>query len=367
MGDREFVPLAFGMLGEGVRMETGLRQGSPEAGLLFAAVLSKIMHNLSIKWKAEGYGFYLGPLGGDPEATARWHRMYETHFRGYNLDDLYLAILGFVDDLYLLANSTCEAALMVADLRSELLKVGLEIQREKLRWIANKHVIEDVLHLGEFSLARSDTLTALGSIVSGHGQENKTYEHRITQSWKVYHKWKHMFACKSTCLAAKLYFWCKAVGMSMLWGLETTRKNTCLSKRLHTTQCLQVCKMIGIKRIIKDGQVESWIEFSKRKFKTASTIITEHEIDIRNLLNDKINSWNLHIARFGTIFDQVERPMRFLKLLLLWRRISWWRMQQACVDSSGNHFRHAGKLKPSRWEDQLPKEWIFEQQCYRLT
>ncbi len=44
--------------------------------------------------------------------------------------------------------------------------------------------------------------------------------------------------------------------------------------------------------------------------------------------------------------------------------VSWWRMQQSYVDSSGNHFRHDGHLKPSRWEDRFPKEWLFEQQTY---
>jgi hypothetical protein len=51
-------------------------------------------------------------------------KKFACHFQGYDLDNLYLPGFGFVDDMYLAAHSTIDAALMLAELRSALAEMG---------------------------------------------------------------------------------------------------------------------------------------------------------------------------------------------------------------------------------------------------
>jgi len=46
-----------------VDQECGLRQGSPESALLFAALINFVLQNLHDKWKQEGKGFWLHKNG----------------------------------------------------------------------------------------------------------------------------------------------------------------------------------------------------------------------------------------------------------------------------------------------------------------
>jgi hypothetical protein len=74
--------MAYGMLGEGVKMNCGLRQGSPEAALIFSAIISQKLTKLASSWKARGLGFRLGAVGGDTGTTDRWKKSLLVTFRG---------------------------------------------------------------------------------------------------------------------------------------------------------------------------------------------------------------------------------------------------------------------------------------------
>ncbi len=121
--------------------------------------------------------------------------------------------------------------------------------------------------------------------------------------------------------------------------------------------------MLGIKRKVESGVLEPWVDFHIRRFKIARQAIVQHKCCIGEQLSSKKLSWVQHIARFGF----APRQQHFLKLLILWRNLYWWKMQQKCRDEGGNHFRHAGYVKPSRYEDQFHLNWMLDCSEYWLN
>jgi hypothetical protein len=180
--------------------------------------------------------------------------------------------------------------------------------------------------------------------------EHDTHHHRICQSWKVFHKWGHILMAHRTPLKSRLEFWRKTVCGSLDWCLETCRRNTNSLKLLYSAQCLQVAKMMGLKRkVLPDKTFEPWLDWHKRRYQTASQVIQAHSIDIRSIMSEKRLSWNSHISRFGTD----NRSMHLVKLILHWRPLAWWRLQQQAIANSTSSFRHPCQFTPRRWEEQF--------------
>ena len=106
-------------------METGLRQGSPQAALLFNAVISNVLGKLVESWKARGMGTQLSSFEGDPGCFKKWLSKHACHVNGFDIENLHISALAFADDIYLLARSAIEAAVMLSEVREELSKIGL--------------------------------------------------------------------------------------------------------------------------------------------------------------------------------------------------------------------------------------------------
>lgn len=80
--------------------------------------------------------------------------------------------------------------------------------------------------------------------------ESDTHDDRIIQSWKVFHKWAHILQAFRTPLKARIAIWLKTVCISFHWGLETCRGNSASLKKLHSVQCLQFAKMMGLEDVL---------------------------------------------------------------------------------------------------------------------
>jgi hypothetical protein len=356
LDNRLFIPLIFGMKGDQVNMDGGLRQGSPEAALLFSAVLSSVLVKLVASWKSRGMGIFLGKFDGDTNAFKTWINKYRLHFLSQDVSNLHIAALAFADDIYLLASSAVEAGIMLAEVRVELGKIGLKLQEAKLKWIANQWVESNMLANNSETLHRSESFTVLGSVVCGNMSETEAHDHRVSQSWKCFHKWQHILCAYHTPLKDRLDFWCKTVCRSLDWCLETCRANVSSLKKLHTAQSLQIAKMMGIKRKkLENDCFEPWIDWNKRRFRASHGVIEANDLDIRAILRKKRLSWAAHISRFGL----GHREQHLIKLIINWRPIAWWRLQQQALNRGTSYFRHCDYLKPRRWEDQLPKDWLL--------
>ena len=116
-----------------------------------------------------------------------------------------------------------------------------------------------------------------------------------------------------------------------------------------------IIKMLGQKRIrYHDASLELWLDFHKRRYRKAKEIVQGYNVDIVALLRKKRLSYAKHLARMGMDMNETH----LIKLLVLWRNLEWWRKQQHQLMIGGSDFRHPGRFKPRRWEEQFCKDWI---------
>ena len=183
--------------------------------------------------------------------------------------------------------------------------------------------------------------------------------HRAKQSYKVFWKWQKVLTCRTTSIVKRLAFWNKTVAMSLTWGLETTRSSKTNHKILQQTQRMQVVKMMGLKRKKYDGGIlEEWLEWHIRRFHEAKRLIEQCKADIVQYLKHKREHFVDHIKRFGT----AGKEEHIVKHILLWRSLTWWRIQQEFNDTLPDHdqFLHPQIFgHPRRYESQFKKNYLF--------
>ena len=343
--------------------QCGLRQGGPESAFLFAFIIAHILENLGNIWRQRGYGFSLKQFGGENIAWQAWLDEFKDHILGFDPQDIYCALLAFMDDMYIVSHCLEHAQIMLSELQTELALWGLVIAPDKLQFTCDKHTAAKLdngtpgLTLAGAPIKRTSNFVILGSVVSASGEERTAHEHRIKKAWGVFWKWRHVLE-SSASLAVRLHFWESTVGRSMLYGLATCRQNSFNAERLAVAQRAMVCRMLKLKRRpIGDGVLEPWLDWQKRSLQRAKQTIQEHSMSITVSLAKERARWAGHISRFGTD----NRPVHLLKCLLLWRNVYWWKWQQL-LNSAGSHFetlRHhqsVGGLR--RWEWHLSDSWV---------
>ena len=107
---------------------------------------------------------------------------------------------------------------MINDVASAFSSLGLSLNPEKIKWVANIHaeVSEgDSLQVGGVLIPRSDDFVCLGSVISSNLKEAPAFEHRIARAWSCYHKWSSALESRAS-LEARLYFWKTTVLPSLL-------------------------------------------------------------------------------------------------------------------------------------------------------
>ena len=346
-----------------IDMQNGFRQGGPESSFLFAFVLSNILEKLSASWKNRGVGFGFGAFEGEQAAMDTWRHEFQEHLGGFDCEDLFVSLLAFMDDTYLIARSFAEAQLMLNELVAEFALWGLTLSPGKLKVMSEMcdcvYGESHILWSGEVAVERVTELKVLGGKITSRGDERKAYEHRISAAWAVYFRWKHVLE-SSASIGAKLKFWHATVGRSMIYNLTTTRVNKFNNERLAVTQRNMVRRMLRLKRqpiCVEPVLLEDWIEWQKRSLGKAKQVIAAHSSSIVDTLGQERDLWARHISRFGW----GGRPPHILKCVLMWRNTSWWSWQHFYNEAGSPftrkvHSQNVGGLR--RWEWHLPREWI---------
>ena len=114
---------------------------------------------------------------------------------------------------------------MLDELVDVMQEIGLELNVDKLKWLANSWADvtdESYLRHQGVRIHKSESIVILCSHFCSDQNELPTIEHRIRCAWSCYSKWAH--SLESTAdfkLRAKL--WSKTVLVSLTWGLQTTR------------------------------------------------------------------------------------------------------------------------------------------------
>ena len=204
----------------------------------------------------------------------------------------------------------------------------------------------------------SDSIVVLGSVICANGDEAPAIRHRISAAWACFHKWSHILTSTAP-LLNRLHFWDKTVGKSLIWGLQTLRsqEKSKTFRSLLTCQKQQVRKMMKVKRRVQeDGSYEPWLDWHVRSFHAAGNAIRNAGLDLAEHFLCLRRSWAGHLCRLGTKSGE-QHPV---KHILLWRPLSWWRLQQAYNQCGQNAIFHPpGWGYPKRWEGGFPEDWVL--------
>ena len=150
--------------------------------------------------------------------------------------------------------------------------------------------------------------------------------------------------------------WESTVQNSLTWALESTRGSQGNLQILRAAQRRQFVRMIGsTRRVLEGGVLEDWVVFQKRVYRRAIEIIDDCGLDVGKFLKQKKLDFIGHVSRFG--LGDMENHM--VKHIILWRPITWWRMQQKAI-LDGDPFVHPRVGKIKRFEDQFPGYWVHK-------
>ena len=278
------------------------------------------------------------------------------HIWHLDVEQVRAAMLGFVDDYFLLANSLPEMRCMLSDSGNELYQTAaLDLKKLKLEYMIN-YFVDDAnqqLCFDGALVARVNQLTCLGSVIRTDMNEQPCVLHRTSKSWGTFHKWKDILLCQQVTIANRLAFWAKTVQPSLLWGLETTRLSKKCQDIMKQTQRHMIIKLLRKKRRKENDILEPWLDYHIRVSRDAKTLLVEFpQFDIVKQLQKK-KTFAGHIFRFG----MEQREEHLVKHILLWRNAYWWYYQRKHIQTC---FKHAKVGKIARWEHQFPRNWITQ-------
>ena len=127
--------------------------------------------------------------------------------------------------------------------------------------------------------------------------------------------------------------------MSLLWGLETTRKDVELNARLDSAHRRMVRRMMRIKK----WPHGKWADWHKRSFQRATQVISDSNCVLGFVLDESRQTWMQHIVTFRL----GPRQNHLLKFVLDWRSFGWWnhqKLQNKGIDKVA-HIHRTGKIR----------------------
>ena len=345
-------------------MLKGVRQGSPESTILFAHVINKTLLDLSASWRNRGIGMCFCKWGGNEFAFDEWWAE-NGRYCNWNVRDVFCSVIAYLDDIYIIARSVPEAQLMLDEVVTALLKLGLELQTSKVKWIADSSVDEDCkLLVDGMPVTASASLVASGSEISSDNSQLGAFRHRTIKAWANYRKWSHILESKAS-LSSRFVFRQKTVGRSLAWGLETCRPSAKGGKMLQTTQRLMIRKMMRLRRRVivipgdaggYPGTLEPWLDWQIRSMREAKSAININNACARNALLDQRQRFVDHIGRFG-VGHRVE--VHLCKALLLWRPFTWWKKQQWFNELGWDAVVHKARIGMiNAFDRHLADDWL---------
>ena len=136
--------------------------------------------------------------------------MHYAHKGEWDMQDVWIAAVAYLDDIYILASSVEHAQIMLDEVVIALGNIGLSLQIAKVRVMTDKYGLAnprgDSLYVDNLPIQQVESLKVLGSMISHDGAEKLTIEHRIQRAWACYWKWQKVLEGQAS-LKASLLFW----------------------------------------------------------------------------------------------------------------------------------------------------------------
>ena len=299
----------------------GVKQGSPESGLLCGLTVAKTFRKLTDKWSRQGYGFQL-QRGGK-------RHQYEA----------------FADDTIVLGKNPRETKAIYDDIVQDLQGIGLGVNGDKTQFIS-KHPPS------RCSLLPGKNQTGTGMIILGRHFDivestSQDLARKEASAWAHFRRIRQILRHK-TGLGHRFRILQSCVLQRILWGCESwvlTKKRLQHLRGIHTKMLRSMIACPGHLQGLEPG-----------------TRILEHTRHVRNLLKahkfillDELAgrrfwNWCGHVARLGE--DHIVHEwIRF-------RDMVWWRKQQ----ENPQGWRHIhSDAAIARWEGPLIRYSVWKE------
>jgi hypothetical protein len=339
MRETDGVEVSFqleGIQSDPVELTNGLLQGDPPSPAYFTATTDRVLKPVVAKWEKNKIGLHL--------------------------DGSHMPLVGWMDDLYVLASSPEDLQTMVRQICNACSPTGLELQPPKCQWGTSAPDAE------EFSITvrgralsrvpKAEGFQVLGSQLAFNASPNQEYAIRLSKSWKAFWANSALLLNPRVSYFTRVKLFHSVVSPVALYAAPAMY-HTC--KHLHNldiTQREMVAKIVRRKR--RPG--EQWLPWFRRTRRESTDILKCLNILPWSVLVQKRKlSWAGHIARLD--------PARICAKVCSWRDLEWWRKQQAWIALGASEFRHPARFGcPQRWESFIERFqiwWAESDRCER--
>lgn len=290
-------------------IERGVKQGDVLSPLLFNAALESAIRT----WKETITGMGLRVDGGERLTNIR-----------------------YADDLMIYASSMDELVRMLEALFSALQNIGLEVNPEKCKILANEAsaiaIVVDVGGLFIECLTGSETHRYLGRLLAGDPlrRSHVEFSNRCQCAWAKFSRHRDILTDKHISLHSRLKFFDTVVSPTVLFGLAQI---PLLREHVDHLDALQR-KML--RRIV------GWVRIEDESWRTTMSRMKERLNKARNIYC--VNEWSKELAK-----------RQFRMAIQISRNSDNWPAR--CIrwnpkDTNTNAYRNVGRPRV-RWDDGL--------------
>ena len=191
----QLLPQLYGLTTpEPINASKGVKQGSPESGLLYCMTVGHFMQPAVAKWDAQGYGDRVGASGQTVHHVS------------------------FADDIQLLSKTPQEMADMYRDLTDSLAPIGLQVNPAKTQYITNISPDQCSQLPGENRTGQG--MTVLGKIIDTNDATDRDMAKKEAHAWTKFRRLLPILKQRSP-LKHRLRILQACILQTILWGAET--------------------------------------------------------------------------------------------------------------------------------------------------
>ena len=253
------------MVGEAVSQDfaikKGTKQGDPVSPILFNSVLEQVMRKVKLRWSEKKYGVQLG-----------------------HVNSAIVTNLRFADDILLVGRSLPQIKRMLADVIDEGKKIGLELHPQKTKiqhnGIGYGSAVASVTVQGMIIevLEPSRSTMYLGRAMSFTNAHSTELHHRLSKAWAKFGLFRNELTDRSVPLGLRLKLFQSILTPTVLYGCSSSVLTSAMEDKLRSTQMKMLRTILGRRRLITDGGLESWVDWVKRTTREARQALESHGV-----------------------------------------------------------------------------------------
>ena len=293
----------------------GVKQGSPESGLLYCLTVAHFLGPPTHKWEERGFGHRVGK------------------------DGQLVNNVSFADDIQLLAKHPSEMSEMYSDLTHSLAPIGLQVNPQKTQYVSN--VAPNLCKALPGDNKTGSGMVILGKLFDTTDTTDRDLARKEAGAWTKFRRLLPVLRQKSS-LKHRLRILQSCVLQSLLWASESwhiTKKRMAHLRGIHLRM---------LRRMIVPPAILQGLALGER--------IVEHSRYVRGILHSSGFELldKLWLRRFWRWAGHVTRlPLSYpCAQWHSYRDHAWWKNEQSKIHGQ-RHMQYDANI--SRWESPLVK------------